>query len=67
MIDLLGVSHVAIGTDMDANYQPVLTSYREMPSLADGLKKRGLSESEINQVMGGNFLRLFALVGGDPA
>jgi membrane dipeptidase len=62
MIELLGVEHVSIGTDMDANYQPVLTSHREMPSLAAGLHERGLSESEMNLVMGGNFLRLFEAV-----
>lgn len=62
MIELLGVEHVSIGTDMDANYQPVLTNYREMPSLAAGLSSRGLSESETNLVMGGNFLRLFEAV-----
>ena len=62
MIELLGVEHVSIGTDMDANYQPVLTSYREMPSLAGGLRERGLSEPETNLVMGGNFLRLFEIV-----
>jgi membrane dipeptidase len=62
MIVLLGIEHVSIGTDMDANYQPVLTNYREMPSLVAGLRGRGLSESETNLVMGGNFLRLFEIV-----
>ena len=62
MIDLLGVDHVSIGTDMDANYLPVLTSYREMPSLAGGLRERGLSEVETALVMGENFIRLFETV-----
>ncbi len=62
MIDLLGIEHVAIGTDMDANYQPVMTSYREMPSLAAGLRDRGLSQAEAALVMGENFIRLFEAV-----
>ena len=62
MIDLLGVEHVSIGTDMDANYQPVMTNYREMPSLARGLRRRGLSESETALIMGENFIRLFETV-----
>ena len=62
MIELLGVEHVSIGTDMDANYQPVMTSYREMPSLAAGLRGRGLSEAETALVMGENFIRLFETV-----
>jgi len=33
-----------------------------MPSLAAGLRERGLSESETNLAMGGNFLRLFEIV-----
>lgn len=64
MVELLGIEHVSIGTDMDANYQPVLTNHREMPSLAAGLSERGLSESETNLVTGGNSLRLFGIVAG---
>jgi microsomal dipeptidase-like Zn-dependent dipeptidase len=33
-----------------------------MPSLAGGLRERGLSEPETNLVMGGNFLRLFEVI-----
>ncbi len=64
MVELLGAEHVSIGTDMDANYQPVMSSHREMPSLAAGLDERGLGEPEIALVMGGNFLRLFESVVG---
>jgi membrane dipeptidase len=64
MVDLLGADHVSIGTDMDANYQPVMTNYREMPSLAAGLRERGLGETETALVMGGNFMRLFEAVAG---
>jgi membrane dipeptidase len=62
MIDLLGVAHVALGTDMDANYRPVLESYRELPALAEALADRGLAETEIASVLGGNFIRLFEAV-----
>jgi len=62
MVELLGVDRVALGTDMDANYQPVLTRYRQLPDLAAGLLQRGLSPAEVGQVLGGNLLRLFAQV-----
>lgn len=62
MLELLGVDHVAIGTDMDANYQPVLTSHRQVPDLAAGLLARGLSAAEVGAVLGGNLVRLFAEV-----
>ena len=34
-------AHVAIGTDMDGNYQPVLTSYHQLADLAGLLRDRG--------------------------
>jgi membrane dipeptidase len=65
MVELLGAEHVSIGTDMDGNYQPVMTSYREMPSLAAGLREHGLGEPETALVIGENFLRLFEVVTGN--
>lgn len=60
LIDLMGVEHVAIGTDMDANFKPVVENYGEFPGIANGLSDRGLSDSEVAAVMGGNFWRIFA-------
>ncbi len=62
LIDLVGVDHVAIGTDMDANYRPVLTSYSQFPELAAQLGERGLDDAEVDAVLGGNFVRLFRSV-----
>jgi membrane dipeptidase len=59
LIDAVGIEHVAIGTDMDANYKPVLTDYADFPLLAAALLMRGLSEADAAKVLGGNFLRLF--------
>lgn len=64
MIDQLGVDHVAVGTDMDANYKPVVTSYLEFPSIEVGLSERGLSATELEAVMGGNFVRVFTACRG---
>jgi membrane dipeptidase len=64
MIDLLGVDHVAIGTDMDANFRPVLASYGQVPDLATALLARGVTEDELGRVLGGNLVRLFAGVLG---
>ena len=64
MVDLLGVAHVAIGTDMDANYRPVLDSYRQMPELEAALQARGMGNDEVASILGGNFMRLFAAVAG---
>jgi membrane dipeptidase len=59
LIDAVGVDHVAIGTDMDANYKPVFADYRDWPVIPAALMARGLSEAETAKVMGGNFLRIF--------
>jgi len=62
LVDLVGIDHVGLGTDMDANYMPVFTNYRQMPYLPATLKKRGMAEGEIAKLLGGNFMRLFTEV-----
>ncbi len=59
LVDLVGIDHVGLGTDMDANYKPVFTSYRQMPYLPVALKQRGMADAEISQLLGGNFMRVF--------
>ena len=59
LVDTVGVEHVAIGTDMDANYKPVLRSYRDWSLIPAALLARGMRETEVASVMGGNFLRIF--------
>jgi membrane dipeptidase len=59
LVDAVGVEHVAIGTDMDANFKPVLRSYRDWSLIPAALLARGMRESEVAQIMGGNFLRIF--------
>lgn len=62
LVDAVGIEHVAIGTDMDANYKPVLTDYADFPLLAAALLARGMSEADAAKVLGGNFLRVFDAV-----
>jgi len=58
MVDLLGIEHVAIGTDMDGNYLPVMTEYAQFAAVDEGLAARGLGPDELDLLLGGNFLRL---------
>ena len=60
LIDVVGIDHVCLGTDMDANYKPVFDSYANLPVYVAGLLKRGLREDEAARVIGGNFMRVFA-------
>jgi membrane dipeptidase len=59
LVDVAGIDHVAIGTDMDANYRPVLRSYRDWSLIPAALLARGMRDAEVAKIMGGNFLRVF--------
>ncbi len=59
LVELIGVDHVAIGSDLDANYKPVLTEYRQFNDVASELVTRGFSADEVDAVLGGNAVRLF--------
>ncbi len=59
LVDRLGEDHVCVGTDMDANYRPVLETYAKVPLLVGALLRLGLAEQTLAKVLGGNFLRVF--------
>jgi membrane dipeptidase len=58
LTEVAGPGHLGIGTDLDGNYQPVLTSYHQLPDLASLLTDHGLQASEVQQILGGNALDL---------
>lgn len=64
LADLVGVDHVGIGTDMDANYRPVLRSYEDFAALPQLLGRRGMSDTETGKILGGNALALLRQVAG---
>jgi membrane dipeptidase len=64
LADLVGPEHVAIGTDMDANYRPVLRSYADFAMLPDLLSARGVSDPDSGQILGRNALALLHRVAG---
>jgi membrane dipeptidase len=59
LVDTVGIDHAAIGTDMDANFKPVLRSYRDWSLIPAALLARGMHDEELAKIMGGNFLRVF--------
>ena len=59
LVDTVGIDHAAIGTDMDANFKPVLRSYRDWSLIPAALLARGMHDEEVAKIMGGNFLRVF--------
>ncbi len=64
LVEVAGIDHVGLGTDMDSNFKPVLDSYLQLPKWADALKAKGLSTEEVGKIMGGNAKRVLMKVIG---
>lgn len=60
--EVVGPRHVSLGTDMDANYRPIMTSYRQLPLVVSELLRRGYGVDNTTAFLGGNFLRVFKTV-----
>ncbi|PLP97554.1 peptidase M19 [Cupriavidus pauculus] len=60
LADIVGVDHVGLGTDMLGFISPpVFQSYEQLPTLGNALLKAGFSQSETEQMLGGNYRRVF--------
>ncbi len=57
-IDLLGVEHVALGSDYDGTVTTMFDA-SELPALTQALMDAGLNDDAIRAVMGGNAVRFF--------
>jgi len=60
LVEVVGIDHVGIGTDMDGNFKPVLSNYDQYPTFAEALKTNGLSPTEVEKVLGGNAKRVLS-------
>ena len=59
LIDMVGIEHVCLGSDMDANYKPVFDDYRRLPDLVALLRRKGMIETELSAFLNENFLRVW--------
>jgi membrane dipeptidase len=66
VIQLVGPAHVAYGSDFDGtDVLPLgLESVADLPNLTAELLARGYAESDLAQILGGNYLRVFEQVFG---
>jgi membrane dipeptidase len=62
--DIAGIEHVGIGSDFDGvpALPTGLTDASMLPSLTRCLLERGMSEGDVEKVLGGNFMRVFEAV-----
>jgi len=61
MVDVVGIDHVGLGSDMLGLTSPsVFSSYRELPELADALLAVGFRLDDAAKILGGNYARVFA-------
>ncbi len=65
IVKLVGVDYVGLGSDFDGvNSLPEgLNGVEDFPKITDELIKRGYSKKDIQKILGGNFLRVFAANG----
>jgi len=64
LVDVVGIDHVGLGTDMDSNFKPVMDSYLQLPDWIQALRDKGFSESEVAKLAGGNAMRVLNAVIG---
>ncbi|MFZ6756333.1 dipeptidase [Undibacterium sp. Ji50W] len=58
LADLIGIDHVAIGTDKEAMHPPIFSSYAEFPEFVGQLLLH-FNKTEVGKIVGGNYLRVF--------
>ncbi|HEX8616579.1 MAG TPA: dipeptidase [Thermoanaerobaculia bacterium] len=59
--NVAGIDHVGIGTDFDGvpSLPDGLSTAATLPALTTRLLERGMSEPDVEKVLGGNFMRVF--------
>lgn len=60
-VDVLGIDHVGVGTDMDGvpRELAIFDDYAAWPFLRETLYRSGLGSDEVDKILGGNALRVF--------
>jgi len=63
LVDVVGIDHPAVGTDMDGiGPSAIFTSCARWPSLAAALLDHGYAREDVAKVLGGNAQRVFRQV-----
>ena len=68
IVNLVGVDYAALGSDFDGigtNTVQGLDDVSKFPDLTLELLRRGYTQSDIEKILGGNFMRVFEQVCGE--
>ena len=59
---IAGIDHVGLGSDFDGipSSPEGMDSAADLPKITQALMARGYSAEDMNKILGGNFLRVFA-------
>jgi membrane dipeptidase len=63
MVDVVGVDHVSIGTDMSSS-AGLFRDYDGYPRLVDAMLRGGFTAADTAKIIGGNYLRVLAASAG---
>ncbi len=67
LVKVVGADHVGLGADLDGGPVPTPEGFdtvRDYPRITEALWRRGMSDPDIEKVMGNSFLRVFETVRG---
>jgi membrane dipeptidase len=59
LVDVVGVDHVGLGTDMEGGVDEVWDDYADLPAVVDLFLRRGFSPEDTTKLIGGNYVRVF--------
>jgi membrane dipeptidase len=64
MVKVAGIDHVGIGSDFDGiDCSPQgIDSVADLPKITEALYQRGYKAADLQKILGGNFMRVFAEV-----
>ncbi len=61
MVDVVGIDHVGLGSDMTGLVGPsIFPGYDQLPGLSEALIGAGFSIADTTKLLGGNYVRVFA-------
>lgn len=63
IVDTVGIDHVGVQTELGTGvHRGPFDSYKNWNNIGEALKENGFTQEDINKILGGNFMRMFAKI-----